>query len=71
MLGAGLIGYLRQPTRPWERALLLGGALALIFPGVLSDVLGAASGLTVFLSQRRRTPSAAMPHETVMRKAQT
>jgi TRAP transporter 4TM/12TM fusion protein len=72
MLGAGLIGYLRQPTRSWERALLLGGALALIFPGVLSDVLGAACGLAVFWSQRRRpAPIAAMPHETVMRDART
>ena len=35
MLGAGLIGYFRAPTRLWERALLLGGALLLIFPGTL------------------------------------
>ena len=52
MLGAGLIGYLRGPTRRWERALLLGGALLLIFPGALSDVLGVACFLTVYVSQR-------------------
>jgi TRAP transporter 4TM/12TM fusion protein len=55
MLGAGLIGYLRRPTRRWERALLLGGALLLIFPGALSDVLGVACFLVVYVSQRART----------------
>ena len=52
MLGAGLIGYLRRPTRRWERALLLAGALLLIFPGALSDVLGVACFLIVYVSQR-------------------
>ena len=52
MLGAGLIGYLRRPTRRWERALLLAGALLLIFPGALSDVLGVACFLVVYVSQR-------------------
>jgi len=52
MLGAGLIGYLRRPTRRWERTLLLVGALLLIFPGALSDVLGVACFLVVYVSQR-------------------
>jgi len=52
MLGAGLIGYLRRPTRRWERTLLLVGALLLIFPGALSDVLGVACFLIVYVSQR-------------------
>ena len=52
MLGAGLIGYLRRPTRGWERTLLLVGALLLIFPGALSDVLGVACFLIVYVSQR-------------------
>src|SRR2546430_11239651 len=29
MLGAGVIGYLRRPTRRWERGLLLVGAVLL------------------------------------------
>jgi TRAP transporter 4TM/12TM fusion protein len=61
MLGAGLIGYLRAPTRPWERAALLGGALLLIFPGVVSDALGTASFAAVWLAQgassRRASPA--------------
>jgi TRAP-type uncharacterized transport system fused permease subunit len=54
MLGAGLIGYLRGPARPWERALLLAGSLLLIFPGVWGDLTGAACLVAVLLSQRAR-----------------
>ena len=59
MLGAGLIGYLRAPVRWWERALLLGGALLLIFPGALGDMVGAGCFVATLLSQRlpRATPS--------------
>ncbi|HEV8586098.1 MAG TPA: TRAP transporter fused permease subunit [Methylomirabilota bacterium] len=52
MLGAGLIGYFRAPTRPLERALLLAGSLLLIFPGVWSDVAGIACFALVVFSQR-------------------
>jgi TRAP-type uncharacterized transport system fused permease subunit len=54
MLGAGVIGYLRAPTRPWERALLLIGAALLIFPGTFVDVLGIASLVVVVIAQRGR-----------------
>jgi TRAP transporter 4TM/12TM fusion protein len=54
MLGAGLIGYFLAPLRHWERALMLGGALLLIFPGVVSDALGVACLVTVLVSQRLR-----------------
>jgi TRAP-type uncharacterized transport system fused permease subunit len=52
MLGAGLIGYFRGPTRPFERALLLIGSVLLIFPGAWSDVAGLACFLVVLASQR-------------------
>ena len=52
MLGAGLIGYLRLPTRPYERALLLTGSLLLIFPGVWTDLAGIACFVIVLVSQR-------------------
>jgi len=54
MLGAGLIGYLAGPMRGWERGLLLLGAVLLIFPGVVSDVLGVACFVAVYTSQRAR-----------------
>jgi len=52
MLAAGLIGYLRAPARPWERAVLLAGAFLLIFPGLWSDLAGLACVVVVLLSQR-------------------
>jgi TRAP transporter 4TM/12TM fusion protein len=63
MLGAGLIGYFRAPTRPFERALLLGGAMLLIFPGVWSDLAGVACFAVVLVTQRAagREPVAAAP----------
>jgi TRAP-type uncharacterized transport system fused permease subunit len=56
MLGAGLIGYFRAPTRVWERALLLAGALLLIFPGVWSDTAGLLCLVVVVVSQRAARP---------------
>jgi TRAP-type uncharacterized transport system fused permease subunit len=61
MLGAGLIGYLRGPTRLWERGLLLIGALLLIFPGASSDVLGMACFAVVWLAQRKTPAIEARP----------
>ncbi len=52
MLGAGLIGYLRVPTRRWERLTLLAGAVLLIFPGTFSDLVGVACFVAVWLAQR-------------------
>jgi TRAP-type uncharacterized transport system fused permease subunit len=54
MLSAALIGYLRGPTRLWERAVLLIGSLLLIFPGVWSDLAGVLCFAAVLVSQRAR-----------------
>jgi TRAP transporter 4TM/12TM fusion protein len=59
MLGAGLIGHFRGPTRPVERALLLIGSLLLIFPGVWSDLAGVVCFLVVVVSQRMAPPAGA------------
>ena len=62
MLAAGLIGYLSAPTRPWERFVLLAGALLLIFPGFWSDIGGLSCLVVVSASQwadRRRAVSEA------------
>jgi TRAP transporter 4TM/12TM fusion protein len=58
MLGAGLIGYFLAPLRRWERAVLLIGSLLLIFPGVVSDVLGVGCLLVVYAVQRARRGTA-------------
>jgi TRAP-type uncharacterized transport system fused permease subunit len=39
-LAAATIGYGRRPFRAWERLVLFSAALALIFPGLLSDIYG-------------------------------
>jgi TRAP transporter 4TM/12TM fusion protein len=52
MLAAGVIGYLATPARPWERGVLLVGAVLLIFPGALGDAVGVACFLAVYLTQR-------------------
>jgi TRAP-type uncharacterized transport system fused permease subunit len=62
MLGAAVIGWFRAPTRPWERALLLGGSLCLIFPGAATDLVGLACLAVVWLSQR--APRAAQARQT-------
>src|SRR5207247_1493932 len=56
MLGAGLIGYFRRATRPWERGALLLGAFLLIFPGALSDLIGVGCFVAVVVSQRTGKP---------------
>jgi TRAP-type uncharacterized transport system fused permease subunit len=60
MLGAGVIGYLRAPTRPWQRVLLLAGAPLLIFPGVWGDGAGLLCFVAVAISQRAAPPAGAM-----------
>ena len=54
-----LIGYFWAPTRSWERGVLLLGAVLLIFPGALSDMLGLGGLVAVWLAQRARQAIAA------------
>ena len=57
MLSAGVVGHLRAACRLWERALLVGGSILLIFPGAWSDATGAACFVIVLFSQRARRAS--------------
>lgn len=66
MLGAGLIGYFRRTTRLWERALLLIGAGLLITPGAMSDAVGVACFVAVWMSQR--TAPAVAPEVASLRQ---
>ncbi len=60
MLGTGLVGYFRRPTAPWQRATLLAGAVLLIFPGAISDVLGLACLAVVWVTQSPRIAVASL-----------
>jgi TRAP transporter 4TM/12TM fusion protein len=56
-LAGGLFGYLVGPCSPWQRTLLIAGALLLIKPGLATDLVGAALLLAVVAPQwavRRR-----------------
>ncbi len=50
-LAAGLFGYLFREARIWERVFLLGAAITLIKPGLVTDLVGAGLVLTVLVSQ--------------------
>jgi len=58
MLGAGLIGFMRVRTLPWERVALVVGAGLLILPGQITDLLGIGCFAAVFLVQRIRARAA-------------
>lgn len=49
MLAVAVEGYFRQPLHMGWRALALMGALALIYPGVISDGVGAVIAVLLFL----------------------
>jgi TRAP-type uncharacterized transport system fused permease subunit len=51
-LAASLHGYFLRPTRLFERVLLFGGAIVLIKPGLVTDLIGFAAVATVMLSQQ-------------------
>jgi TRAP transporter 4TM/12TM fusion protein len=58
-LAAGLFGYLARSALVWERLFLLGAAILLIKPGLVTDLIGAGLVLSVLLSQlliRRNEP---------------
>jgi TRAP transporter 4TM/12TM fusion protein len=50
-LAAGLFGYLFRTARAWERLFLLGAALMLIKPGLVTDMIGVGLVLSVAFSQ--------------------
>ena len=50
-LAAGLFGYLFRVALPWERAFLIGAAVMLIKPGLVTDLIGAGLMLSVAFSQ--------------------
>ena len=54
-LAAAAMGFLRGRLVGWERLLLLGSALLLITPGLLSDGCGVTLLLVIFLRSNAET----------------
>ncbi|HEX6143598.1 MAG TPA: TRAP transporter permease [Geminicoccaceae bacterium] len=61
-LAASLNSYLLRPCRWYERAALLVGALVLIKPGLVTDLIGFGLLTAVVVSQRALPGPAATPH---------
>ncbi|MHB0777519.1 TRAP transporter permease [Halomonas sp. WWR20] len=60
LLAVAVEGYLRRPLNPFWRLLGLVGALALIYPGLLSDVIGAIiTGVLFLLAKQQDKPATA------------
>jgi len=61
LLSAGLAGYFIGPASTVQRALLIGGAFALVVPGIVTDLIGAAvtGGVTLWqLAERKKAAPA-------------
>ncbi|WP_110670664.1 TRAP transporter permease [Salinicola halophilus] len=58
LLAIAVEGYLRRPLNPFWRLLAAVGALTLIFPGLISDIVGAAITLTLFGLAKAKSSSA-------------
>jgi TRAP transporter 4TM/12TM fusion protein len=60
-LAASMVGWLRFKANLLERAFLLGAALSLIMPGLVTDSAGLACLLVAFLLQHFRHPKLEQP----------
>ncbi len=54
LLAGGLFGYLSRAATPWQRALLIAGALLLIKPGWITDLIGLGLAAVVLVAQLAR-----------------
>jgi TRAP transporter 4TM/12TM fusion protein len=54
-LAAATIGFARRPLRAWERLAMATAACLLIFPGLVTDVLGLAGVAAFMLARPRET----------------
>jgi TRAP-type uncharacterized transport system fused permease subunit len=61
-LAAGLFGYLFRETRIWERVFLVGAAVLLIKPGLITDLIGL--GLIVIVTASQLATRSAKPIAT-------
>ena len=59
LLAVAVEGSLRRPLNPFWRLLAAAGALTLIYPGLISDVIGAVIALGLFLLAKQETPRVA------------
>ena len=66
MMAAGLQGYFRVKANPIERIILLVAAVGLIHPGLLTDAIGLAAAVLVWVIQARKKSSAGTTAEETL-----
>lgn len=66
MMAAGLQGYFRAKANPIERIILLVAAVGLIHPGLLTDAIGLAAAVLVWVIQARKKSSAGTTAEETL-----
>ncbi|KUK42521.1 MAG: TRAP transporter, 4TM/12TM fusion protein, partial [Thermovirga lienii] len=59
LLGMGSIGYYKAEMALWQRVVAIGGAIALLIPGITTDIVGLAILVVMFLIQRQKAKAAA------------
>jgi TRAP-type uncharacterized transport system fused permease subunit len=59
LFAGGLHGYFLTAASTWQRALLIGGGICLVFPGIWTDLAGGGLGAMVIATQviKRRAVS--------------
>ncbi len=60
-IATGFTGYFRTNCKPWERIVLIVSGLLLVDAGGVTDVIGIALFLGIYILQRMRTPKAPKP----------
>ncbi len=53
-IGSALTGYLLDNTKPYERVILAVGGFAMLYPGSVTDLIGAAAIVAIILLQKAR-----------------
>ncbi|HET7394442.1 MAG TPA: C4-dicarboxylate ABC transporter permease, partial [Candidatus Binatia bacterium] len=66
LFAGGLHGYFLTAASTWQRALLIGGGICLVFPGIWTDLAGGGLGAMVIVPQviKRRAASIQVAAQT-------
>ena len=59
-IAAALEGFVKAPMQVWQRILCIAGGLLLIYPGILTDVIGVVLVAAAILPQLLRRPAQAV-----------
>ncbi len=58
-VGAGIEGFLSRELKAWERLLAIGAGLLMLYPGLVTNLIGIALFVVVYFLQKQKKPAAA------------